>query len=538
MFNTLHDWCTRSHLYGLILGRSLHGQLRNIHQDNWPSVAKNTRNLSAGFYQVCTITLTIAEVLKNLSDPKMDQTTVCVHTFDFLRDLQTLGDNNSRRLARQFISHWIENNNQRSKKPWRNPSWNLDILGYRLCNWLGFFEFFGNSADQLFRKKLISSISHQYNFVKRRYRSLKDPLSKFRALKGLIYAGCALPREQNQLGNWIESLQQCLQEQFDEDFNHQSRHPGTVVLLLRDLIDLRLMLRLFYAGKIDFLNDYIVRLAPIARHFRHGDGLLSSFTGNATQRLEAFCYPVLGEGLIDMALSLADNKAMVPDQIAMGYAKCSTKSGFLLINTQPTTSYISLCEWYSDSTGVLDFEWMERAQRILTRCDVSIYAHSSKHFLHYGSQSKQPTKNKIIHEKDYAFLSSSYLINNSPDKLDPYGVVLQAKRDIYISQQGDIRGEDFFQLSQPGQGHIRFLASPGLEWRILGDTESAFLCKRNTDTKTQKHEHVKRFLCQGATKLYTVDVLNQHALCVPFYLSANQQISIKWALSPIDFLQK
>ena len=136
MLSSLHDLCSRTRLYGLVLGGSLRGQLRNIQQDSWPSVTWNTRNLSAGLYQVSGATLTIAEVLKVLSAPKMDQATVCLHTFDFLRDLQALGDNNSRRLARQCISHWLENNSQWSKKPWRRASWNLDILGYRLCNWL------------------------------------------------------------------------------------------------------------------------------------------------------------------------------------------------------------------------------------------------------------------------------------------------------------------------------------------------------------------------------------------------------------------
>ncbi len=534
MLNALHDWCTRSHLYGFVLGRSLHGQLRNIHQDNWPSTAWNTRNLSAGLYQACGTVLTIPEVLKILSAPKMDQSTVCLHTFDFLRDLQTLGDNNSRRLARQCISHWIENNSQWSKKPWRSSSWNLDILGYRLCNWLGFYEFFAHSADQLFRKKLIVSIGQQYRFLKRRYGSLKDPVSRFRALKGLIYAGCALPREQNQLSKWIENLKHCMREQFDDDFNHQSRHPGTIVLLLRDLIDLRLMLRHFYAGQIDYLNECIIRLAPIVRHLRQGDGLLSSFTGNASQRLEAFCSPVLGEGLIDMALSLADSKATLLDSVAMGYAKCSTKSGFLLINTQPTVTYTNFHEWHSKSTGILDFEWLERAQRVLTRCDVSVYAHDSKRFLCYEQQSKQALENEIIHEKNCAFFSAEYLLNRGPCKLDPYGTVFQAKRELYISLQGDVRGEDFFLLSQSGQGHIRFLASPGLEWRVANDAESAFLCKKNSDDIKQKPEHLKRFLCQGAAKLYTVDVGEHQALCLAFCLNANQQTSIKWALSPVN----
>ena len=532
MFNLMHDWCTRSPLYGMMLRKSVHGQLRSLHQDTWPSVTWNTRSLSAGLYQAGGVTFTIAEVLKNLAQPRMDAPTVCLHTFDFLRDLHALGDNNSRRLARQCITHWIDNNSQWGNKPWRTPSWNLDILGYRLCNWLGFYEFFANSADQSFRKRLITSIGQQYRFLKRRYISLKDPISRFRALKGLIYTGCALPREQNQLGKWIADLQSCLREQFDDEFNQQTRHPGTLVLLLRDLIDLRLLLRHFYAGQIDYLNDCIVNLAPIVRHLRHGDGGLSSFTGNATQRLEAFCDSVLGDGLVDMALSLADSRAILTEPAAMGYVRCSTKPGFFLVNTEASTVYTTLHDWHMKSTGVLDFEWSERAQRLLTRCDVSIYTHDSKQFMRYKQLKKPLIKNKIIHEKGHAFFSSDYQINYHPTKADPYGAVLQAKRDLYISPHGDIRGEDILILSQLGQGCVRFLAAPELEWRITNETESALLCRKATGEKVQKSEHLKKFLCQGAIQLHTIDVMGHHALCLVFPLDANVQTSVKWALSP------
>ncbi|MCX7343654.1 MAG: hypothetical protein NT128_05885, partial [Proteobacteria bacterium] len=70
MFNLLHDWCTRSPLYWLVLRKSVHNQMRELHQDSWPSVTRNTRNLSAGLYQAGESTLTIAEMLQCLAQPK------------------------------------------------------------------------------------------------------------------------------------------------------------------------------------------------------------------------------------------------------------------------------------------------------------------------------------------------------------------------------------------------------------------------------------------------------------------------------------
>lgn len=532
MFSLLHEWCTRSSLYWLILRKSMQYQMRELHQDSWPSVTTNTRSLSAGLYQSGEETLTIAEMLQCLANPKPDAATVAIHTFDFLRDLHAIGDNNSRRLARQCINHWIDHNSMWRKKPWRGAGWHLDVLGYRLCNWFGFYDFFGHSADQEFRKKLLNSIGQQYRFLKRSYTRIKDPLSRFRALKGLIYAGCALPREQNKLGKWLENLQTCLSEQFDEKFNQQSRHPGTVVLLLRDLIDLRLLLRHFYAGQIDNINDYIIQLAPIVRHLRHSDGGLSSFTGNATNRLEAFCSAALSDRLVDMTLSLADSRAIISDPTAMGYVRCASKSGFLLINTQPTPTYTKLNDWYSKSTGVLDFEWSEKTLRLLTRADISVFQHNLKTFINYNSQKEQKVENNIIHEKGIGFFDGKHQETISVNKADPNGTLLKNRRELYISANGDIRGEDHFFSSQLGTGYLRFLAAPGLEWRVTGENEMAFLCKNN-NFNTQKAEHVKRFLCKGNIQLNVFNVMEQQALCLTFPIPANQEISLKWAISPI-----
>ena len=322
----------------------------------------------------------------------------------------------------------------------------------------------------------------------------------------------------------------CLKEQFDDRFNHKSRHPGTVALLLRDLIDLRLLLRHFYAGQIDSINDCIVRLAPIVRHLRHSDGELSSFTGNATQRLEAFCDPVLGNVFVDMTLSLADSRASLLDNVAMGYVRCFSKNGFLLINTQSTTSYTKLNDWHTKSTGILDFEWSELAQRLLTRGDVSVYAIASNCFVKYKSKKNESIKNKIIHEKGHGFFSSDYLATHDSNKANPYGIVLQVKRELYISPNHEIRGEDVFLMSQAGIAYIRFLAAPGLEWRIKG--ENAFLCKAG---KLKKPEKIKRFLCHGVTiNLSIVNILGQQALCAEIPITINAPVTLKWAISSIS----
>lgn len=533
MLQFLHNWCTYSPLYGLILRRSIRGQLRSVSQDNWPGLPHNTSSLSAGLYQCSDTTLTVAEVLQQLAKPKADSITVCLHTFDFLRDLQSIGDSNSRRLARQAINQWIDNNSHWKTKPWRCPSWNLDILGYRLCNWFGFYEFFALSADQAFKKKLFISIGQQYRYLRRRYTSLKEPISILRALKGLIYAGCALPREQNQLGKWVSQLQKCLNDQFDVKFNHYTRHPGTLVLILRDLIDLRQLLRHYYAGSIDFLSETIIRIAPIIRHFRHGDGELSNFSGNASTRTEAFCLPVLSKSLIDMVLSLSDSKVILPEPLAMGYARCTSKNGFILANLESTSHYPRLNDWYAQSTGIGEFEWSERAERLILCGDISVYANDSNRLLRTSKQKNSSIRYDLVHEKDYGFVSTVYRIDHQTDMEDPAGAVMRTKRELCITPTGDVRGEDIIKVSQDSQWFIRFLAAQGVFWKLGTDSQSAYLCRLPSENRPLKtDDHLKRLIFVGAEQMQIVEVNGYQAICIRTSVTANTKTSVKWAITP------
>lgn len=534
MFKFFHSWCTHSPLYGFALRGAIRGQLRSVIQDNWPALPYNVRSLTAGLYQSGDSTVTVAEMLQCLANPKSDSITVSLHTFDFLRDLYGIGDNNGRRLARQTINQWIDNNSNWRRKPWRCPSWNLDILGYRLCNWLGFYEFFALSADQAFKKKLIISIGQQYRYLKRRYSSIKDPLVMFRALKGLIYAGCALPREQNQLGKWIANIQKCLNDQLDVKFNHYQRHPGTLVLLMRDLIDIRQLLRHYYAGSIDFLTEAITRLAPVVRHFRHGDGELSNFTGNATARTSAFCDAVLSKGLIDMVLSLSDSRVVLPEPLSMGYARCTSKNSLMLANLQSVNTYANMGNWYGQSTGIGEFEWSERSERLILRGDISLYAKDSDRLMISSTQKNSPIRYDLVHENDYGFVSVVYRIDQQTEMADPSAAVMRAKRELCVSPIGDIRGEDTVKVSQNGQLYIRFLAAPGFFWKVSNDNQSAYLCKVPVENRPLKNEdHVKRLLCTGIERIITTEVEGLQAACLMINVAAGVKTAIKWAISPV-----
>jgi uncharacterized heparinase superfamily protein len=72
-------------------------------------------------------------------------------------------------------------------------SWKPDVLGQRLANKIGLFEFFGSSADDTFRVELFASIAAQTRHLRRVINLEAEGLPRLLALKGLILANMALP---------------------------------------------------------------------------------------------------------------------------------------------------------------------------------------------------------------------------------------------------------------------------------------------------------------------------------------------------------
>ena len=72
-----------------------------------------------------------------------------IHGFSWLADLKAVGGDAGRRHARDMVTSWIE-----TYSHWHTLTWQPDLTGERLANWIGFYNFYGETAHIDFQDDL------------------------------------------------------------------------------------------------------------------------------------------------------------------------------------------------------------------------------------------------------------------------------------------------------------------------------------------------------------------------------------------------
>ena len=146
-----------------------------------------------------------------------------------------------------------------------------------------------------FQNRLAASASAQARHLLRALPGGTSGSSAIRAIKGLIFAGLALPRGDFWANRGIDLLKKELRRQVQPDGGHVERSPGCHLAVLRDLIDIRAAL---IAAERDVPSDLQIAIdgmAPVLRLYQRGDGGLALF--NDTPQEEGW--------LVDLALTRA-----------------------------------------------------------------------------------------------------------------------------------------------------------------------------------------------------------------------------------------
>ena len=74
------------------------------------------------------------------------------HSFTWLRDLRALGTDAARLRARALVSEWI------ASPPSDPIAHRPDVVGARITAWLGHYDFFAATADDVFRQRLMGRL--------------------------------------------------------------------------------------------------------------------------------------------------------------------------------------------------------------------------------------------------------------------------------------------------------------------------------------------------------------------------------------------
>lgn len=273
-----------SGLYALTLRTPRIRDLRLVPPDPWPGDADRGAEIIAGrFGGLIQARKPEAAIFADPGLPEEAQAEL--GGFEWLRDLRAAGGDMARRTARRRVDEWLETCDR-----WHPVYWRPDVLGRRVANWIALHDFFCLSADDGFREDVFASLSRETRHLHRTLADTETGPGLIAAVKGLVIGALALPAHEDRLAAALALLSCELPDQLTADGGLVGRNPATLLLVLRDLADLRAALNIARSEAgldepaippaMDLLRDAIDRLVPGLRLLRHGDGRLALFNGS------------------------------------------------------------------------------------------------------------------------------------------------------------------------------------------------------------------------------------------------------------------
>lgn len=330
-----------SPIYRMMLDQGpMPDRLRLSILDPWPGDAKQGQALIASQASLFDFEASLEETKRRK-----------LLTHDGLRDLRAVGTDMARRKAVSLIHDWMEDQEQ-----WDEEGWSPAILGARLANWIGFYDFYGRAASHDFTQKLIVSAVRQLRHLQHTAYANMIGLDGLYVVKGLVFGGLSLIDGEKSLGLALALLRQILETEILPDGGHISRNPSVQAEVVRLLIDIRSGLQ---AAKLELPSELslsIARMVPALKFFRHGDGGLALFNGAR-----------IGSPLmLDATMTLSLAKGRILKRLPQtGYERVTAGRSLLMIDVgaPPPRPYDGQAH-----VGLMAFEFSVGRERILTNC--------------------------------------------------------------------------------------------------------------------------------------------------------------------------
>ena len=273
------------------------------------------------------------------------------HGFGWLPDLIGAGAG-ARDPARALVQSWLTENSG-----WHPVAWRSDVVATRLFAWIVHFEeIAGREADRGLRRAMLASIAAQVRHLARVATWELAGAARLRALKGLLGGLIALGGSQQRIARALRVLEGELPAQILPDGGHRTRSPSAQLVVLRDLIDVRAVLR---AAKIEApqtLQQAIERMAPMLRFFRHGDRRLALFNNSIEEDAV----------LVDLVLTRSETRGHAPAQAPhSGFHRLQAGQSLVIVDIgkPPPPGFDAEAH-----AGLLSFELSQGRERVIVNC--------------------------------------------------------------------------------------------------------------------------------------------------------------------------
>ena len=395
------------------------------------------------------------------------------HGFSWLRDLRALGTDNARLRARALVAEWI------TAPPSDEVAYRPDVIGARIAAWLGQYDFFAASADDLFRQKLLARLVSDARSLAALLPAEEQDARALTALKGLIAAAVALPDNAAFLARALRFLPQEIARQVLADGCHVERSPAAHLAALQDLTEIRALLQASQTQPPLALSSAIERMAPALRVLRHADGGLALFNGSREET----------PALIDLTLTQAGRGGRG--------ASSMTEGGFQRLQAGRTVLIVDCgappppgIDRFAHA-GTLSMEMSVGRDRLIVNCGAQIYgsqdwrdasrataAHSTLTIadvnsseIHPNGLGRRPEKGVVQRQE----ANGAHWLEASHDGWKrPFGAI--HRRRLYLAESGeDLRGEDVVEAASPQPFILRFHLHPAVNASLQQDGQTVLL---------------------------------------------------------------
>ena len=391
-----------------------------------------------------------------------------LHGFNWLADLRQIGSQRARNRVQVLITEWISLYGQ-----WDSLSWRPDVLGARLANWTTHFAFFTADADRKFIEGVFSELGRQSRHLSRSVLHSERGRQRIVALKGLIYAGIALPESDRYLIQGLGHLEFEISHQIYPDGGHISRNPTLLMHIMTNLIEIRETLSAAHIKVPAWLQLTIDRMAPMLRAMRLGDGGLALFNEG-----------IIGEAeTIEALLSKANRRKKV--------LRAAPHSGFhrlaagktVLILDAGAPPKLEANKW--GHAGGLSFEMSVGKERLIVNCGTA---------RHLGEAWHQVLRTTAAH-------STMTVDDVNSAELHRLGGFKRIPSNVYCSRR-EIDGKTVIEASTDGYGkpfdliHRRILMMSPNGAAVIGEDQLSGTGGRKYSLRFHLHPNVKATLIQ------------------------------------------
>jgi len=408
------------------------------------------------------------------------------HGFAWMRDLRTLGTDAARLHARALTADWLTRGGE---EPLADAP---EVMGARLSAWLGHWDFFAATAEDGFRRAVMTRMAQDARDLSAALPAEAEHRGALAALKGAMAAAVAL-EEEAYLQRAVRFLPAEIDRQFHPDGGHVERSPAMQLLALQDLIEIR---NLMHGAGIEpppHLAAALDRAAPALRLFRHGDGGLALFNGSREE----------SSSLLDLVLTQGQARGRAPAELPeTGFQRLQAGRTLVIVDAgAPPLGRGAAGEGGLPAgadrfahAGTLAFEMSVGRDRMIVNCGAApaaeeawrdalraTAAHSTLVLSDTNSSELKPEglgrRAAQVETTRHEASGAQWLETSHDGWRRSFGAL--HRRRLYLAESGDdLRGEDVVELPDdagvPGFA-LRFHLHPGVVASLLQDESAALL---------------------------------------------------------------